>query len=139
LTFAMLDYHGHREKLSGPADAADWFDEQAGTIMSHGGSGQVIWFGPVDGATELRVDIDVDADRAALRWLADGAHAVEFDPVAPITVLESPDTGLITVPASLARVTAATARRAVVEYVTTGQRPTCVTWVQEPDHRDEPG
>ncbi|GAB2941024.1 hypothetical protein GCM10027280_31840 [Micromonospora polyrhachis] len=139
MTFAMVDYHGHCETLSDPADAADWFDEQAGTIMSHGGSGQVIRFGRADGATELRVDIDVDVDLAALCWVADGAHAVEFDPVAAITVLESPDTGLITVPASRARVRAATARQAVLEYVTTGQRPTCVTWVRDPDHPDEPG
>lgn len=129
--FVMFDYHGHPVELSDPADAGEWFDEQAGSIMPHGGAGQVIWCGPADGPPELRIDVDIDVDRAALRWTADGAHGVEFGPVAPITVLESPDGGLVTVPAELVRVSAATARRAVVEYVATGRRPTCVDWVKE--------
>ncbi|WP_239313173.1 Imm1 family immunity protein [Plantactinospora mayteni] len=124
----MWDFHGHRTDLSGPADAGERFDEQAESIMSYGGSGQVLWFGPADGSAELRVDVDIDVDRAALRWTTDGRYAVELEPGVPITVLESPDTGLVTVPGELARVTVATARRAVVEYVTAGRRPTSLTW-----------
>ncbi|MFI7434272.1 Imm1 family immunity protein [Micromonospora haikouensis] len=44
---------------------------------------------------------------------------------------ESPDTGLRDIPAGLARVDTATARHAVIEYVTSGQRPTSVAWVHE--------
>lgn len=131
----MSDYHGHREELSGPADAGEWFDEQAWSIMGHGGSGQVILFGPQAGPVELRVDVDVEVGRAALRWIADETYAVELEPEGPITVLESADGGLVTVPAELARVSAATARRAVMEYVATGQRPTSVTWAHR---REEP-
>lgn len=133
MTFVMSDYHGHREELSGPADAGEWFDEQADMVMPHGGSGQVIWFGPAGGPAELRVDVDVEAGRAALRWTVDGTYAVELDPGSPITVLESPDSGLVTVPAWLARVRPATARAAVLEYVTTGRRPHLLTWMSEKD------
>ena len=124
----MRDYHGHGQELDGPAEAVRRFDEQADSIMSHGGSGQVIWFAPAGGPDALRIDVDVDVDRAALRWLADGSYAVELDPDMPLTVLESADGGLVTIPAELARVSVDTARRAVAEYVTTGQRPTCVEW-----------
>ena len=128
MTYVMRDYHGHRQELDGPAEAVRQFDEQADAIMSHGGSGQVIWFAPAGGSDALRIDVDVDTGRAALRWLADGSQAVELDPDMPLRVLESTDGGLVTIPAELARVSVATARQAVAEYVTTGQRPTCVEW-----------
>jgi hypothetical protein len=131
MTFVMSDYHSHREDLAGPAEAGEWFDEQVASIMPHGGCGQVIRYGPADGPEMLRVDVDLDEQRAALRWVPDGSFAVEHDPVGPITVLESPDRGLVAVPAHLARVSVATARRAVVEYVATGQRPTGMEWAAE--------
>lgn len=90
MKFVMTDYHGHREPLAGPDDAGEWFDEQASSIMPHGGCGQTMWFGPSDASPELRIDVDV--------------------------------------PGWLARVGVDTARQAVVEYVSTGQRPTCLTW-----------
>ncbi len=74
------------------------------------------------------MDIDVDAGRAAPQWVEDGSHAVELDPAEPITVMESPDLGLTTVPAELARVRPETVRNAVIEYITTGRRPSHVAW-----------
>ena len=90
MSVVMCDYHGHRTDLPDAVEAGRWFDEQAESILPHGGSGQVIWFGPADGPPQLRVDIDVDVDRAALRWLPDGAHAVELSPDRAITIVESP-------------------------------------------------
>lgn len=127
MEFVMTDYHGHHVPLAGPDDAGEWFDEQASLIMPHGGRGQTIWFGPVDAPAQLRVDVDIDAGRAALRW-ADGSYGVQLDPTVPITVLESPDSATIDVPAWLARTDCSTAGLAVAEYVSTGHRPACVTW-----------
>jgi Immunity protein Imm1 len=132
MTVAMYDYHGHRIELSNEDGIQAAFAEQAETILPHGGSGQTIWLGPDNGDPILRVDIDIDVDRAALSWLPDGSHGVEQQPTEPITVLESADSGLITIPAELARVSAATTQRAVIEYVTTGQKPTCVRWEPVP-------
>jgi hypothetical protein len=130
MTVVMSDYHGHQQELTDPVDAVKRFDEQAGSIMPHGGSGQSIWFGTAEEPDVLRVDVDVDAGRAALRWLPDGSHAVELDPDRPITVLESPDLGLVTIPAGLARVSIATARTAIMQYVSTQQLPTGVQWTK---------
>ncbi|MEV7232222.1 Imm1 family immunity protein [Polymorphospora sp. NPDC051019] len=127
MTPQLRDYHGHPYELTDPEQAGRRFDEQIETIMPHGGCGQTITIGPPDQPT-LRIDIDIDADRAALRWLPDGSHATDLDPDTPITVYESPDTGLSDVPANLARLNTATTRQAVIEYVTTGTRPTSVTW-----------
>jgi hypothetical protein len=126
---ADKDTHGVRLLVAADAqDAAKLFEEQARLILPHGGSGQAIWFGTADNPEVLRVDIDVDAGRAALRWLPDGSHAVARELGQTITVLENPDWGPVTIPAELARVSAATAHTAVVEYVATGNRPTCVEW-----------
>ena len=124
----MSDYHGHTQDLADADDAAKLFEEQARLILPHGGSGQAIWFGTTDNPEILRVDIDMDAGVAALRWLLDGRKAVELEPGQSITVLENPDQGPVTIPAELARVRAATARAAVIEYVTTGNPPTWVRW-----------
>jgi hypothetical protein len=128
MTFVMVDYHGHCEQLRDLAEAGEMFDDQAGSILPHGSPGQTIWFGPTDGAPVLRVDIDVDADLAALRWLPDGFHAVHWKPTAAITVLDSADGGLITIPADLACVDATTAKAAVLDYLTNGTRPSTVGW-----------
>lgn len=123
----LRDYHGHVYKVTSPEDAGHRFDEQTETIMPHGGCGQTLTIGTDHGAV-LRIDIDIDAGRAALRWLPDGSYATEAEPDTPITVYESPDTGLMEIPAELARVTPAVARAAVVEYTATGQRPTNIHW-----------
>jgi hypothetical protein len=46
----------------------------------------------------------------------------------PISVYESADTGLVTVPAARVRVTASTARTAIAEYAATGTQPSSVRW-----------
>ncbi|MFG1952494.1 Imm1 family immunity protein [Micromonospora sp. NPDC048830] len=86
--------------------------------------------GPAD-QPALRIDIDIDADRAALRWLPDRTYAADLDPDTPITVYESPDAGLQDIPADIARVNTTAAREAVVEYVATGRRPASRSWEHE--------
>lgn len=130
MTLLLRDYHGHAYELTSAEDAGCRFDEQVETIMPHGGCGQTLTIGTLDQPV-LRIDIDVDADRAALRWLPEGSYAADLDPDVPITVYESPDAGLQDIPAGLARVTAAAARTAVVEYVASGQRPANVHWKHE--------
>lgn len=125
----LRDYHGHAYEVTSPEEAGHRFDEQTETIMPHGGCGQTLTVG-TDDQPVLRIDIDIDAARAAVRWLPDGSYATERDPDSPITVYESPDTGLREIPAELARVTPG-ARTALVEYVATDQRPTKVLWEHE--------
>ena len=127
----VRDYHGHDVDLSSPDQVVAWFDEQADAIMPHGGSGQTIWIGPLDGPPVLRVDVDIEVDRAAMCWLPDGSSAAELESSEPISVYESPDTGLVTVPAERVRVTASMARAAVAEYAATGTRPGCVRWTNQ--------
>jgi hypothetical protein len=67
MTFVMRDYHGHEEELRDPVEASEAFDDQASSIMPRGEPGQVLWFGPVDGPPAIRVDIDIDRGRAAMR------------------------------------------------------------------------
>jgi hypothetical protein len=133
LTLLLRDYHGHPYELTSVHDAGRRFDEQVETIMPHGGCGQTITVG-TDDQSVLRIDIDIDDDRAAVRWLPDGSYAADQEPDSPITVYESPDAGLVDVSADLARVTPAVARAVVVEYVATGQRPTNVHWSYEEQH-----
>ena len=128
MTVVMRDYHGHEEELRDPVEAGEAFDDQVSSIMPHGEPGQVLWFGPADGAPAIRVDIDVDRGRAAMQWIEDGTYAVDLEPGEAITVMESADGDVVTIPASFARVRPETVRAAVIEYVTTGIRPTSVTW-----------
>lgn len=126
----LRDYHGHAYEVTSPEEAGHRFDEQIETIMPHEGCGQTFTIGTGDQPV-LRIDIDIDAARAAVRWLPDGSNATERDPDSPITVYESPGSGLIEIVAELARVTPGTARAALIEYVATGQRPTKVLWEHE--------
>ncbi|SDM71624.1 Imm1 family immunity protein [Nonomuraea jiangxiensis] len=73
------------------------------------------------------------AGRRAPQPLGHDTIGIELEPGPPITVMWSEDARLVTLPGELARVSTATARRAVLEYVTTGKRPTCVEWAPEPD------
>ncbi|MGI5213370.1 Imm1 family immunity protein [Plantactinospora sp. CA-290183] len=122
------DWHGHTDELPTPADTLAWLDQVAAQIQAHGGTGQTLWLGPAADLQQLRVDIDIDADRAALRWQLDDTYAVELPPDRSITVLHCHDLGIVTIPARLARVSAATARAVVAEYATTGRKPEGVTW-----------
>jgi hypothetical protein len=86
-----------------------------------------------DAQPVLRLDVDADAGRAAATWVPDGSTAAESG-VPPchvdLSVCESSDRDPVTVPAEQARVTPGAALALVEEYVTTGQRPTCVAWRQ---------
>jgi hypothetical protein len=128
MTAVLSDYHGHTYPLPDPEEAGKRFEWQADLIMPTGTPGQVIWIGTEDNRKILRVDIDTDEGRAALRWLPDGTHAVELEPGPAIETYATPDGGLDNIPGTLARVSPATARRAVAEFVATGKRPTCVSW-----------
>jgi hypothetical protein len=120
------------EELLPDADAVgDFFDKRSMRIAPHGRRANAYWFAPAGEQDVLRLDLDYDAGRAALRWLPDGTHAIELDVAEPIVVLESSDYDVVTIPAALARVSLDTARRAVIEYVRTGQRPVCVEWVAD--------
>jgi len=128
MTAVLRDYHGHTYPLTDSEEAGQRFAWQADLIMPTGTPAQAIWIGTSDGREILRVDVDTDVGRAALRWLPDGSHAVELEPGPAIETYATSDGELEHVPASLARVSPATARRAVAEFVATRQRPTCVTW-----------
>src|SRR5215218_1271807 len=87
------------------ADAVgEFFDKRSMRIASHGRRANTYWFAPVGAEDVLRLDLDYDAGRAALRWLPDGTHAIELDAADPIVVLESSDYDVVTVPAALARI-----------------------------------
>lgn len=128
MSYQLTDHLAQRRRIGDPARAGTDFDRIIREILPHGGSGQSLWFGPEGAEPQLRVDIDVDLDRAALTWLPDRTIAVEREPGPPLTVLWSVDEPLVTVPGAVARVGVATARRAVVEYVATGRRPGGVGW-----------
>jgi hypothetical protein len=130
MTYRVV-YDMCEEELPDATAAGEFVDRQAFRIAPHGGRANAYWFAPAGADDELRLDLDFDAGRAALRWLPNGTHAVELDATEPIVVLESSDYDVVTVPAALARVSVDTARRAVSEYVRTGQRPTFVEWVAD--------
>jgi hypothetical protein len=140
MTYVLIDYMASQEPLVDAADAEALFDDTVHSILNHGGSGQSLWVGPAGAADDpngyglnlaamdLRIDIDIELDRAALTWQPDGSFAVELEPGPPLMVVESIDAPTVTVPGTRARVSAVTARRAFLEYVATGKRPTCVEW-----------
>ncbi|MEU8125277.1 hypothetical protein AB0C21_41760 [Spirillospora sp. NPDC049024] len=139
MAFLLIDHLVSVHEPAGPEEAVGLFDEIVREILPTGRSGQALWIRPrgegedisprtfshrYDGNGEgLRVEIDVDADRAALTWLPDDSIAVELPPGDPLRIMWSLDAPLITVPGGRARTSAATARRAVLEYLTTGRRP----------------
>ncbi|MGI5213841.1 hypothetical protein [Plantactinospora sp. CA-290183] len=120
------DAHDQTYLFSGE-EADEWFDEQVAAIQADGGVGRTLRIGPLD-APEMRVDIDIVAGRAALWWLPDGTYAVKLPPGRPIVVVRHADSGLVTIPPGLARVSVPTARAAVVAYADTGRKPSGLTW-----------
>lgn len=135
MTYRVV-YDMCQEELSDPAAVDDFFTERSTAIAPHGKRANAYWFAPVGADDVLRLDVDFDASRAALRWLPDGTHAVELEPAEPIVVLESSDYDVVTIPATLTRVSLDTARRAISEYVRTGQRPTGVDWAADSPSND---
>lgn len=133
MTFRAL-YDQCEDELTDTGAVAEFFADRQSAWAPHGGRANAYWFAPAGDTTDvLRLDIDYDNQRAALRWLPDATHAIELDPAGPIVVLETSDRDVVTIPAELARVSVDTAHRAVAEYVTTGQKPTCVGWAAESD------
>ena len=128
MTHFMIDHLAHRTPLVDPAQAGAVFDDAVQEILPHGGCGQTLWLGSENADPELRIDIDIEADRAAVTWLSDASIGVELEPGPPITVMSSVDEPLTMIPAERARVRAATARQLVIEYLTTGTKPNTVAW-----------
>ena len=116
------------EAIPDATEAAAFFNDQSTLIFPHGGRAAAYWFAPAGAEDVVRLDIDYDNGRAALRWLPDATYAVESDVIGPIVVLESSDCDVVTIPAELARVSVDTAHQAVIEYISTDQKPTCVRW-----------
>ncbi|MEV6493471.1 Imm1 family immunity protein [Actinoplanes sp. NPDC051633] len=139
MTLVMTNISAQQEPLSDPAQAGELFDEEIERPNADARYGQSLYYGPVGARglhqersfdeDDLRVDIDVEAGRAAVSWLADGSYAVELPPDSPLTVWYSADAAPAVVPAEKARVSIATARRLVQEYVASGKRPSSVEWV----------
>jgi len=139
VTLVMTNIAAQQEPISDPAEAGELFDEEIERPNADARYGQSIYYGPVGARglhkerlheeDDLRVDIDVEAGRAAVNWLVDGSYAVELPPEGPLTVWYSADAAPVVVPAEKARVSVATARRLVQEYVATGTRPSSIEWV----------
>jgi len=90
-------------------------------------------------APELAVGIDSDHGRAVLRWLPDPPlYGVDLSVPAHPDLLSfyagnhdiRPDPVWTCRPA-MTRIRPVTARQAVHEYATSGQRPTCVQWATD--------
>lgn len=115
-------------------EVLEFFVERAGLVNNWGTRGMTYWLGPAGAEPEdfpLRVDIDPDAEAAAIRWLPDDLVGVdtEFHQNKPIHVLEDSGDPLVEIPAELVCTSIDTAKKVAAEYVETGQRPTCVDWV----------
>jgi hypothetical protein len=128
MTPFVIDHLAHRTSLADPAQGGVVFDDTVQEILPHGGCGQTLWIGSGNADPELRIDIDIEADRAAVTWLPDATIGVELEPGPPITIMSSVDEPLTVIPAERARVGAATARQLVIEYLTTGTKPNMVAW-----------
>jgi hypothetical protein len=92
-------YDMYEDELPDAAAVEDFFDERSKEIAPHGARANAYWFARVGVDDELRLDLDFDAGRAALRWLPDGTYAVELDLAESIVVLESSDYDVVTIPA----------------------------------------
>ena len=124
-----VSYDICQEDLPTVEAGVEFLDGLSGMVFAHGRRAATYWFAPSDATDDvLRLDLDLDLGRAAMRWLPEDLHAVELDPDEPIVVLESSDAPLVTIPAALARVSSQTVRQSVIEYLSTGRRPTNVTW-----------
>lgn len=129
-----VSYDLSEEPLPDTDAVEEFFARRAHRIAPNGRRANAYWIGPEGSDDMLRVDLDYDAGRAALRWLPDGSHAVELEPDEPIIVLESSDYPPVTIPATLARVSIDTAHQAVIAYVQTGKRPPSITWADDGQH-----
>lgn len=91
----------------------------------------LVHIAPDDGDDSLIEMVFGCADRAMLTYTDAGFGGRAFDPQTPMAMHDlNYDYG--SVEPARTRLTATQARQAVAEYVTTGQRPTCVTWQVDP-------
>ncbi|GAB1640223.1 Imm1 family immunity protein [Krasilnikovia sp. MM14-A1259] len=120
------------------AHAVDYLDELSRAIWPNGGRAVTLQVGqwPDLENAPLRISMDYDAGRAAVRWVPDGGWGVEPN-VAPhhedLHVLVDSHEPVETIAACKARVTPGGVRRAMWEYATTGQRPSSLEWRAELD------
>ncbi|MDG4830461.1 hypothetical protein O7627_14255 [Solwaraspora sp. WMMD1047] len=121
-------YYMHEELRADAGAVVELFARRERRIAPHGRRANTYWFAPLGGEDVLRADVDFDAGRAALRWLADGTFAADLEVGGAIVVLESSDVPPVTIPGGLARVSIDGVRRAVIGLVETGQRPVVVEW-----------
>jgi hypothetical protein len=84
---------------------------------------------PDDGGDSLIEMVFGRADRAMLTYTDAGFGGRAVDPQVPMAT-EDLNYDYGSVEPARTRLTAAQARRAIAEYVTTGRRPTCVMWQQ---------
>ncbi|GIG62591.1 hypothetical protein Lfu02_69630 [Longispora fulva] len=135
----MYDHNGVAYELTSPNDAGEQFDQQTQRILRDGRSAHTLWWGTSDQGPDprgdvnvdslrLRIDIDPEMGRAAVRWLPDGTHVQELEPTTTLTVIESADAADVIIPAELAVVSIPTARTIAVSFAADGQRPTGVSW-----------
>lgn len=143
--------------LRRPAGAHGLHGRVAHLVTPQGTRGFTLWLGPLGSRLDdmpLRLDLDpgaapiesmdaiadlpeITADNvrggAAARWLPDEHFAIEADcPGVDLQVMESSHRDLLTVPATLARISVRTALRLAADYCTTNERPTGVEWWAAP-------
>jgi hypothetical protein len=122
----------NQEPLASAEEAEAFIAEQLQMVNPHGTHSVTLWFGP-EGTKRrdmpLRIDLDPEAGAAAVRWLPDGLIAVDpgLEP-RDITVCESSDRPLVTIPAALARTSIDTAQQIAVGYIRADRRPTNIQW-----------
>lgn len=123
------------------AEAASLIDDllDRQTLPHHGAAlrgALTTWWGPplrVEQYTSghLRVDFHASSGRARVRWLPTGELGTEpgLDPLRePAVVMESSERPPVTIPDDQMTASVPGARRAIREYVETGQRPSSLTW-----------
>ena len=122
-------------EFTDPAEAQQALEEAWSRYYPHGGRGVAVGFGRTvagEMAAPLMVDADIDEGRARLRWVQTCCYAQEPGIPAhprPLLVEQSPYQQPVSVPGAEALVTPGAALRAVVEFTTTGQRPTFLEWI----------
>jgi hypothetical protein len=131
-----IAYDNSYEKVADVAQAEAVLDHIA-TLYGPGGHRCIVHVAPGDSDDPwtdamLRVGVDPDVDRGFVSWHGGRAEYGYEPEIAPLThelvFDDNPDEPPVEMLPAHTRVTAAIVRRAVREYVITGNRPTCVWW-----------
>lgn len=117
------------KRIPDAGDAESVIRDATSRFVTTGGRGVTIRIGDRDREqAPLRIDIGADGERAAVTWRGVPGHESGVDADREL-LLDTPKDGTpVTVPAERARVTPEAAIRAAREYVSTGRRPTHLTW-----------